>query len=151
MRRFCQRFAVAAAAACGLLAASCGERGERLPETGATLEGTITFGSEPVPMAMVIVRGSGGGATGHVGDDGRYKVENVPLGEVKLAVNTDAARGEFMSQSMAASYKGPESKGKTKGGPKFVEVPKKYHDPETSGIKTTINKGQNTFDIVISK
>jgi hypothetical protein len=70
---------------------------------------------------------------------------NVPLGEVAIGVNPGAARGEFMSKVMA------ESKGKAKGTPRFVDVPAKYHEPETSGLKTTINKGANTFNIVITK
>jgi hypothetical protein len=32
-----------------------------------------------------------------------------------------------------------------------IEVPKKSFDPTQSGIKTTIAKGANTFDIVIPK
>jgi hypothetical protein len=30
-------------------------------------------------------------------------------------------------------------------------VPAKYADPASSGIKTTVNKGENKFDIVIPK
>lgn len=136
---------------CALLAASCGESGVRYEETGATLEGTIKYGKEDVPFALVIVAGQGGMATGDVGRDGRYKVENVPLGEVKVAVNTEAGRGDFMSYTMSQSYQGPEAKGAKKAAAKFIDVPKKYHDPETSGLTTMIQKGPNTFDIVIPK
>jgi hypothetical protein len=138
-------------AGCALLAASCGESGERVPETGATLEGTIHHGKEQVPFALVIVVGQGASATGNVGEDGRYKVENAPLGEVKVAVNTDAGKGDYMSKMMAQANKGPEARGKGKVTLKFVEVPKKYHDPETSALKTTVNKGPNTYDIAIPK
>jgi hypothetical protein len=49
-------------------------------------------------------------------------------------------------------YSGPEGKpGRRKAAPKFLTVPTKYFDPATSGLKTTINKGINTYDIVISK
>jgi hypothetical protein len=30
-------------------------------------------------------------------------------------------------------------------------VPKKFAEPETSGIITTVKKGPNTFDIVLAK
>ncbi len=128
-----------------VLAASCGERGHRLPDTGATLEGTITYGGTKVPFAQVTAMGQDGMATGNVQEDGRYKMTNVPLGEVKIGVNPEAAKGEFMSKVMA------ESKGKAKGAARFVDVPAKYHEPDTSGLKTTIQKGANTFDIVILK
>jgi hypothetical protein len=89
---------------------------------------------------MVITAGEGGGAQGFVGDDGRYKIENVPLGEVKIGVNVEAGKGQLMSKIMSKQ-----------AVPKVVNVPAKYDNPDTSGITTTINKGANTFDIVISK
>jgi hypothetical protein len=128
-----------------MLAASCGERGERLPETGASLEGTITYGDTRVPFAVVTAMGEKGMATGHVREDGRYQVANVPLGEVGIAVNTTAAKGEYVSKVMA------QSRGKGKSPSKFIDVPAKYHDAETSGLKTEIKRGVNTYDIVIPK
>ena len=124
---------------------------EKLPVTGATLEGTIKFGGEPVQFAMVLVQTASGSVTGKIGENGRYKVENVPLGEVNIAVNTAAAHGDYQSKSMAGgAYKGPEATGKGKVvGLKFVQVPEKYFNPDTSGIKTTISKGNNTYDIEI--
>jgi hypothetical protein len=109
----------------------------RLPETGATLEGTVTYGQQKLPAALIIVVGKDGSATGKIGEDSRYKVNNVPLGEVTIAVNTAAAQGEARSPG----YKGPQP----------IPVDSKYHDPATSGIKTTIDKGANTYDIVIPK
>ena len=152
MQRVSMRLALSGLmAGCALLASSCGESGERHPETGATLEGTITKGGEQVPFALVIVVGQGASATGKVGEDGRYKVENAPLGEVKVGVNTDAGMGDYKSYTMSQTYQGPESKKAKRATLKFVEVPKKYHDPETSELKTSINKGPNTYDIVIPK
>lgn len=116
----------------------------RYPETGATLEGTVTYGKETVGAALVIAQNGSGAATAFVDDNGHFKLENVPLGEVNLAVNTDAGKGAAMGRAMAAQGKG-------KAPPKIVEVPKKYADPNTSGIKTTINKGPNTYDIAIPK
>jgi hypothetical protein len=119
-----------------------------LPESGASLEGTVTYGKEKLQAAFIIVQGSSGAATGNIGEDGHYKIENVPLGEVSIAVNTEAAKGQLMGQFMAQSLN------KEKGGkapPRIIDVPAKYADPNKSGIKTTINKGPNTFDIVIPR
>jgi hypothetical protein len=52
---------------------------------------------------------------------------------------------------MAEAYRGPEAKGSGKTTVKIVKVPEKYFDPEKSGIKTTVNKGNNTYDIVIPR
>ncbi|MDY3555728.1 hypothetical protein R5W24_004873 [Gemmata sp. JC717] len=155
MRRIVRLGAGVLLAACGVLMTSCGGyvREERLPETGATLEGTVTYGTEKVPAALVIVAGAGGSATGHVDEaTGRYKVENAPLGEVKLAVNTAPVRGEMQGKLMSGYYKGPEAKGKgVTAPPKIVDVPAKFANPATSGLSTTINAGANTYEIKLPR
>jgi hypothetical protein len=128
-----------------LFVCSCGPKGETLPQTGATLEGTVHYGDEPIQFALVIVTGPSSAASGKIDDDGRYHLDNVPLGEVNVAVNTKAGYGDFMTKSMSGASK--------KGGkaPKFTQVPEKYHEPATTTLKTTINKGPNTYDIKIPK
>jgi hypothetical protein len=145
MRLLSHRLGFVAIASCALLAASCGEGSRTLPETGATLEGTVSYGGEQLEFALIVVQTAEGSATGKIGEDKRYRVENVPLGEVMIGVNTSAARGDFQSKVMAASQ------GKPKSMPKFTDVPAKYFDPEKSGIKTTVQKGVNPYDITIPR
>jgi hypothetical protein len=133
-----------------LCAAGCSQYESRLPETGAVLEGTVSLGSEPVPLAMVIVVGEKGSAIGQV-EGGQYKVENVPLGEVKVGVNTEAVKGQLISQQMAQGYKGPGKGGSRPPPPKLVEVPSKYWEAEKSDIKTTVKRGNNTYNIELTK
>lgn len=138
-------------AAMALVFTACNSYEARLPETGATLEGTVSYGSEKVPIALISVASEKGQASGQVEEVGYYRVENVPLGEVKIGVNTEAMRSQIISQQMAASYKGPGAKGGSRPkAPPFVSLPAKLQDPETSGITTTIRKGKNTFDIVLT-
>jgi hypothetical protein len=128
-----------------LLTVSCGGRGERLPETGATLEGKVTYDGEPLEFALIVIQTDNGSATGRIGDDMRYRVENVPLGVVRVGVNTSAARGDYQSKVMS------ESNGTGRVSHRFIEIPGKYFDPEQSGFTTTIRKGPNTYDIVVPK
>lgn len=130
------------------LLGGCGVREYRLPETGASLEGTVKYKGSPLPAAMIIVAGESSSATGNISENGRYKIDNVPLGTVKLAVNTDAAKGQMIGQRMAQSYQA-EKGGKGQATLEIIEVPKKYQDPNASGITTTIKEGANTFDIVL--
>jgi len=131
---------------CALVLAGCRLGGDvRYPETGATLEGTVTYGHDKVGAALVVAQNGTGSAQAFVDADGHYKLENVPLGEVSIGVNTEAGKGEAMGRAMA------QASGKAKGAPKIVDVPKRFADPASSGIKTNINKGANTFDIVIPK
>jgi hypothetical protein len=147
--------AVLLVAVCAALT-SCGYgvREERLPETNATLEGTVTFGTEPVYLAMIIVTGAKGSATGNVDEaTGQFSIPNVPLGEVQIGVNVEAAKGQMQGKLMSGYYQGPEAK---KRGivtpPKVANIPVKYADPKTSGITTTIaGEGVTKFDIKIPK
>jgi len=147
MHRVQHRFALIALVGFCAAPLACGPHltEERRPETGATLEGNVTYGKEKIAVALIIAQGDSGSSQGFVDDSGHYKLTNVPVGEVHLAVNTDAGKGQMMSRVMA------QSQGKAKALPKVVEVPAKYFDPIKSGIKTTVNKGENTFDIVISR
>jgi hypothetical protein len=130
----------------GLLLAGCSRYNEvRYPETGATLEGTVAYGKDKIGVALVIAQNSSGAANAFVDDDGRYRLTNVPLGEVNIGVNTEAGKGQAMGKAMAAAQ------GKAKGPPRIIDVPSRFADPSTSGIKTTINAGANTFDIVIPR
>ncbi len=147
MPRTTRRLAVLAVAVLALLLGGCKlVREKKLPETGATLEGKVTYGGEPVLVAMVIVQGEGAAQTAFIGEDGRYKIENAPLGTVHIAVNTAAGKGDFQGKLMA------KAQGKAPGPlPKLIDVPGKYADPTKSGITTTVNKGENTFDIAIPR
>jgi hypothetical protein len=148
MRQHLQRLALLSLAGFGLLLAGCNKRYVEVPLTGATLEGTVTYGKEKVLVAMVTVQGQGGAsASGFIDEDGRYKVLNVPLGEVSIGVNTDAGKGQMMSKVMARAA----SKEKGPPPPKVIDVPAKFSDPNTSGITTTIEKGENKYDIVIGE
>jgi len=117
----------------------------RRPETGATLEGTVSYGDQKVMVGLVIVQNDKGSAQGFIDDEGRYKLDNVPIGEVNIGVNTDAGKGQLMSRAMS------QSKGKARGLPKVVELPARFQNPGQSGIKATVNKGANEFNIVIPR
>jgi hypothetical protein len=135
-----------------VLLTACG-REYRLPESGATLEGKITYNGDELQFASIFVMGEGRLATGRINEDGRYTVENCPLGDVQVGVNTQASFGEFTSKSMAAgAYQGPEAKGRGKvKNLKFVNVPEKYFDPASSGLSTSVAVGTNTYDITLQK
>jgi hypothetical protein len=146
-----RRFVCLLPAGLALLAASCGSGIEPLPMTDTSLEGTVTYGGQKVPLALVIVvQEKGGSAQAFADDEGNYKVDNVPVGKVKIAVNTDATKGELMKRQFAGSD--PNAKGgKRAAPPKILEVPKKYHTPDVSPLTTDTQKGANKYDIVIPK
>lgn len=132
---------------CGLILCFVGCSGEErlvLPE--ATLKGTVTYNGKKVPYALVIVSGTKTNSTANADAEGNYSVVNVAAEELRIGVNSEAGRGAMMGAMMASA----QSKDKSKK-PDFVDVPKKFFDPTTSGITTTVSdpKGTTTFDIVL--
>lgn len=115
-----------------------------LPE--GTLQGKVLYKGKPVPYALVVVQSGQNASTGNADDEGNYVVKNVAAGEVQIGVNTDAGRGNMMSATMAAAQTGDKSL-----KPSFVDLPKKYFDPTTSGIVAKVENGSgvNQFDIAI--
>lgn len=129
----------------------CGQVAHEIPDTGATLEGSVTLNGTPIPLALIIVCSQTATSDTVVREEGNYKVLSVPLGLVKIGVDTEAMRGEVISRNMASAYKGPDGKMKEEQAKKlkFVPVPAKYADPETSGLEFEIIKGSNTFNIIL--
>lgn len=127
--------------------ASCSTAGrfEPVPETGASLSGTVKYKKELLRAGLVLVQGASAGAQGKIGEDGRYTVENCPVGSVTIAVTTGAARGEMMGKAAAQ-----KAKGEKVSLPKIVTVPAKYADPAQSPVKTTIQKGSNEFHVELN-
>jgi hypothetical protein len=148
-----RRAATLLLASLALTIASCASNdnvARSLPDTGATLEGTIKVGSEPLHFAMVMVKSPSGVVSGKIGEDGKYKVSNVPIGDVQVGVNTSAAQGDFQAAMMQAGAMGGGADGKSgrkKVDVKMIHVKDQYVEPTSSGLKTTIKAGANTYDI----
>jgi hypothetical protein len=114
----------------------------------------VFYGDQPVANAMVIVATtagpSAGGAQAFADDEGNYKVDNVPVGNVLIAVNTDAPKGMMMAKAMSGTN--PYDKNSKRATvPKVTEVPKKYHVPATSKLTFDVQRGVNKHDIRIPK
>ena len=129
-------------------------REEPLPVTGSTLEGTIKYGNAVVPNALVIVVRDGqstDSAQAFATDDGTYKVENCPIGPVKIGVNTDAAKAMTAGRGMSGTDPNAKKGGKKMNTPKVTDIPKKFFDPSSSGLTTETVRGVKQFDIEIPK
>jgi hypothetical protein len=132
---------------------SCGSNAPvELPRTGSSMEGEVQYDGKTLGFGIVIVEGAGTSVQGNISQDGTYKVDNVPVGPVKLAVVTNPGMARA-AQMAAGSNQGPGAKGKGKLGkvPENVDVPVKYHTTNSSNMSYTIEKGTNKYDIVIPK
>ena len=119
---------------------------QRLILSDASLKGKILYKGKAVPYAMVILIDGKTSATGSADAQGNYFVQYAPVGKVQVGVNTNAGRGMMMSAVMSAAN---EKDGAVK--PKFVDLPTKYFNPESSGLVAEVTDSQEAtiFDIVI--
>ena len=144
-------------------ASGCGD-GDQLPRAQVT--GKVTVDGEPLPAATILFRPDSGRA-------GRGKVENgviveastygindgIVLGRHKLAIQaipdvapvigsrieepTDSGRSVQTPPSYAPTRS--QQKGKT------VAIPKKYQDPEQSGLTAEITDDGNELSLELTK
>ncbi len=153
MKAWRPRVAAVVVALCAVGFSSCGSNAPvALPSTGASMEGTVQYNGKTLHFGIVVVEGGGVSAQGQISEEGTYKVENAPVGPVKIGVVTNEGMA-MASRMQAGSNQGPGAKGAGKLGkaPEFVDVPKKYHEAATSGLTYTVEKGVNKHDIVIGK
>lgn len=122
-----------------VLAAGCGgAKNEKVRE----VRGTVSYKGRPLDSGTVRVVGANNEvAFAVVQTDGSFILTDVPPGEVKVGV----------IQGNQPRNVG-DSSGKKAGRPDkpLVVLPKKYHDPETSGFTTTVGPGTTRLDIDFS-
>ena len=125
--------------ACLVMMGCGGGAGPAGPATNATVTGKVTKGGQPVTNATISFEKPGFGAWGGpVGADGTYTV-TIAAGDYGVSV-TPAASGPA---SMSNDGKTP----KDSGG---QTIPQKYWLATSSGVTTTVNEGDNTFDLELT-
>lgn len=132
----------------GLLAASgCGNA-----PTRGTLSGKVTLDDKPVTAGTVFFSKQDGSQSDRapIQSDGTYKSENVPLGDVRVAVQAPTAGpkmppGAKMPSGMPADH--PQAKIYNNAGGDTFNIPKALSDPATSNITVKVEPGAKTYDI----
>jgi hypothetical protein len=118
------------------------------PRTGR-VTGKVTFNGQALPSGTVsflsadMVRT----ASGDIAEDGSYTVPNAPVGPVKVMVMTfrPATPGKMPEMHMGEHSGKPGDK-----PPRYVAIPDRYGDPEKSGLQTTIQPGEQQYDIPLA-
>jgi hypothetical protein len=148
MFRFCwssrwTRFVVLFATLCASASLGCGSR-------KATVSGTISYKGEKLGNGSVkFVGANNQAAVGLIGPDGTYTATSVPLGTVKVSVET-VPTGKVSSDT-SMGVKGPDMGAQFQGqAGKYVRIPDKYKDAEKSGLTYEVKPGPQTHDINLS-
>lgn len=137
------RIAAALLAAGVGLATGCGTR----EPTRVAVTGTVNFHGKPVPAGMVLFVSDADPAlsgSGPIRPDGTFEATGVPVGPVKVAVQTSMYRTQSGTPK-AVALTAPHATA-TKGV-KPVVLPAKFDNPATSGQSATIHRGDNTVSL----
>jgi hypothetical protein len=131
-----------------LLLVGCG------PSTG-TITGKVTYDDKPLTSGTVMFLADDNRSfPSSISSDGTYKVENVPLGHVRITVaaggggaKIEAPRGFGKIPKGAPTEAFKAYKGATaRSG---VSIPMRYANPDQSGLSTTVVAGSQEYNIVL--
>jgi hypothetical protein len=117
------------------------------PYTGE-VSGTVKYKDKPLPGGEVFVyHPDGRTAFARIQEDGTYLIPAAPGGDVKVTVTTKKpipAVPDFLNPGARNSTRKSETVYPT--GP-YVPIPPKYGVLDTTPLKTTVNRGSQTYDI----
>ncbi len=137
----------------GLIIATLGfvgcSGGSELPDgdTG-TVKGKVTSNGKSVPDGTSIVflhKDKGITASSAIAADGTYSLrmrrgDAILVGDYQIGITPPTAEMSAAETEAAITGEAPSAK-------EWPEIPKKYQNPETSGVTFTVKAGENTFDL----
>jgi hypothetical protein len=124
----------------------------------AKASGRITYKDQTIKAGSMNFHSSSGPSFAGVIDlNGTYTATDLPAEEMVVtveteSVNPDPGKKKGAQQSREAKMGGQKAPPGAGPSPNelYVEIPKKYSDPKTSPLKTTLKRGNNSYDIVLT-
>jgi hypothetical protein len=116
--------------------------------------GRVTFGGRPVIWGSVVLVGPDGrSAAGRIEPDGTYTVANAPRGEVLVSVSSpDPLYQHYATQLKTSREQGPQAQWAALpvDRKQWFALPKRFEDPNASGVTLTVKRGNNPLDIALT-
>jgi hypothetical protein len=124
-----------------LLAAGCG------PAVG-DISGKVTYKGETLGSGTVMFYGTNSATPASIGDDGTYTAKKVPVGPMKITVETSPPAGGGKGGPASLNQGTMIVDGQPVPPPgKYVEIPNKYKDAKASGLTLDVKAGKQQHDI----
>jgi hypothetical protein len=122
-----------------------------------TVTGSVKYKDQVVKGGTVTFVGADGkgGGSSPIAEDGTYTITDVPVGDMKIAVETVSMKPSGMDkghQYKPPKEAPPEAAGGMPGGKakdRFVPIPDSYSDVHTSGLTYTVKPGKQDYPIVL--
>jgi hypothetical protein len=133
--------------------------------TPGKVEGKITYNGTALGGGTIRFESpSGGGVYGAgIKPDGTYSITDMSSGDMVVTIETESinpnkqipsyggAPGDPMSKAMAPRAElEKQGVGKATSGGNYVKIPDKYNNPQTSGLKVTVGKGNQTENFTLT-
>ena len=144
--RFCNRwvcFVILGSILCLSGLTGCGGS-----KKGATVSGTITYKGQTLGNGTVVfIAADNKGGSSPIAADGTYSISNLPVGPVKITVETKPLPPAPKMPNMANMPKieMPGNEGASAG--KYVKIPDRFKDPAQSGLTYEVKSGVQKHDI----
>jgi len=124
----------------------------------ATVSGKVTIDGKPLKAGNLTFIPSAAGKQSRgmtINENGEYKLEHVPVGPVTICVETESLNpaGKRMPPAYKppAGQKAPEGFGSgdsaAEAAKRYVPIPKKYAEKDTSGLTYEVKSGSQEYDI----
>ena len=129
-------------------AAGCGS------SSTATVLGKVSYKDKPLPGGTLTFYGANNWTgSAHIGEDGSYSIPIVPVGSVRITVETKTARPPKPPPGVMpklpkdahipnSSMYDPEAQAK-----RYVAIPERYADKDKSGLTYEVTSGKQEHDI----
>jgi hypothetical protein len=115
----------------------------------ATVSGTVTYKDKPLPGGLITFMAEQGDAVarGKIEKDGTYRVNKVPVGNVKIGIQASEPPkyGAGMIPKEEAAKLGKKATAVDPGD--HVTLPKQFADPNKSGLTYTVKHGPQEHNI----
>jgi len=131
------------------------------PNAPATVSGKVTYKGNPVTAGVVTFnpKKEGPVSSAPLKEDGTYNMTEAPAGEFTVTVETESANPDRKTEAYGAppgagagagagggSSPPPPGVNTATAPGKYVKIPKKYSDPESSPLKATLGAGKQVKD-----
>ncbi len=132
------------------LTAGCGKKTPHSTEH-VKVSGKVLFKDKPLPGGRVTFVAVNGGfsASGPIDEKGHYEIQ-APVGEVVIGVDNKMLAPKRGKPKEIAHPKRPDAGEEKPITGKYVIIPPKYSDPQTSGLTYTVTAGAQNHDITLA-
>jgi hypothetical protein len=134
----------------GLLALTAGCSGNK--SSKVTVQGKVTYASQPAAGVRITFKGANNDTVSTLTKaGGNYIVTEVPRGEVKVAVETPPSMTLYGNRAPAPPKGTPVIAPAEGEVSKATRLPTKYRDPESSGLRYTVEQSNQEINVDLAK